>query len=184
MIHLHETAAFIKGSHVHPQGGIPLNGKTETTTHFPPMESPKGFNLSCGIGETLTQMPGMGWRRRPPYIALHIGSFQEPLGITIVSAQKKTGFPRLSLGQGNPVNMLPIDFGNPAIPVGPVAFRPPIARSLALSVVSGGPYEQPSLIKGLPLFKVFSEVDEESFRKFFDSLPFGPHDRNSARTIE
>jgi len=30
-----------------------------------------------------------------------------------------------------------LDFGNPAIPVGPVAFRPPIARSLALSVVNG-----------------------------------------------
>jgi hypothetical protein len=27
-----------------------------------------------------------------------------------------------------------VDFGNPAIPMGPVAFRPPIARSLALSV--------------------------------------------------
>ena len=29
-----------------------------------------------------------------------------------------------------------LDFGNPAIPVGPVVFRPPIARSLALSVVA------------------------------------------------
>ena len=76
------------------------------------------------------------------------------------------------LRQGNPVIMVPIDFGNPAIPVGPVAFRPPIARSLALSVVSGGPDQRSSLIEGLPLFTLLSEVTEESFRIFWTlSIP-------------
>ena len=88
----------------------------------------------CGIGEALTQMPGMGWQPQPPYIALYVKSFQErPLNHPCLRS-KKNRIPRRSLGQGNPVNMVPIDFGNPAIPVGPVAFRPPIARSLALSV--------------------------------------------------
>jgi hypothetical protein len=32
---------------------------------------------------------------------------------------------------------LTFNFGNPAIPVGPVAFRPTIARGLALSIMSG-----------------------------------------------
>jgi hypothetical protein len=32
---------------------------------------------------------------------------------------------------------LTCNFGNPAIPVGPVAFRPTIARGLALSIMYG-----------------------------------------------
>jgi len=46
---------------------------------------------------------------------------------------KKNRIPRRADADGNPVSILPFDFGNPAIRVGPVAFRPPIARSLALS---------------------------------------------------
>jgi hypothetical protein len=35
---------------------------------------------------------------------------------------------------------LTCNFGNPAIPVGPVAFRPTIARGLALSIMYGPKY--------------------------------------------
>jgi hypothetical protein len=35
---------------------------------------------------------------------------------------------------------LTCNFGNPAIPVGPVAFRPTIARGLALSIMYGSKY--------------------------------------------
>jgi hypothetical protein len=45
--------------------------------------------------------------------------------------KSKTGLP-LNGSHGNPV-LLPSDFGNPAIPEGPVAFRPMIAHGLALS---------------------------------------------------
>lgn len=35
---------------------------------------------------------------------------------------------------------LTCNFGNPAIPKGPVAFRPTIARGLALSIIYGSKY--------------------------------------------
>jgi hypothetical protein len=56
-----------------------------------------------------------------------------------------------------------LDFGNPAIPVGPVAFRPPIARSLALSVVMDD--LSPLLPgQGHPLFNDFSANKGWNFR--------------------
>ncbi len=45
--------------------------------------------------------------------------------------QTKTGLP-IKGSHGNPVFLLS-DFGNPAVPVGPVAFRPMITHGLALS---------------------------------------------------
>jgi len=43
----------------------------------------------------------------------------------------------LDWGHGKPVPVL-LSFGNPAIPVGPVAFRPTITRGLALSALFNG----------------------------------------------
>jgi hypothetical protein len=60
--------------------------------------------------------------------------------------------------------MVPLDFGNPAIPVGPVAFRPPIARSLALSVSNEGPFRQSQPIKDPPISRLFSALVAENFR--------------------
>ena len=60
-----------------------------------------------------------------------------------------------------------LDFGNPAIPVGPVAFRPPIARSLALSVVMDALSPFP-LGQGHPLFKSFSATSGRNFRGNFE----------------